>query len=464
MITFLFLVAAVLATWFICKRIYGKPQGKWQQNTDLPDKYEIRNPDDVLEFYKDISSKLFQSEECVPEDVRKFFDEQLNSKNIESMCRVADFFERELVIVKKGVEVEESEEQQEEMCEQVEEVKEVEPTQIDLTEEEHKREEKEEIEEGEQEYIEEHEPIDIEENEQDSNEELSEEDTQDKETYIAFFDVETSGLTPPSMYEIMQLSYIITTLDWNIVKRVNHYFPYPDEDRIEFGAMEKNGLTKEFLDKQTLSSRKEALEQFFSDMKDVGLVVAHNAEFDIWHIDSAAERYGVLTEQWPNVYDTMKETTDFCAIPSSNLYYDDYKWPKLSELAACLDVEYDEARLHNSMADVELTMECFKKLYAMGGVLPINIGMRNPRYIIDAGERRSLTEGEFYAVLTMMGVCDFDTAHYLQSIDLYSRIEGELTQYRSWIKKATMAKLAAVRFIQNENLCRFRLRGDDSCL
>lgn len=60
----------------------------------------------------------------------------------------------------------------------------------------------------------------------------------------------------------------------------------------------------------------------------------------------------------------MKRTTSFCQIPKA--WGNGYKWPKLTELADCLCIDYSNISLHDSSGDVELTKQCFKKLVAIG--------------------------------------------------------------------------------------------------
>lgn len=177
---------------------------------------------------------------------------------------------------------------------------------------------------------------------------------------ILFFDTETSGLNPGES-EILQLSYIIVDgATWNILKEANFYFDYPEEEwRVSPSAIEVNHLTREFLSKQILTPRHEALTQFFADLQTCQLAVAHNIEFDQNHVEAAASINKILRRTWPTTYCTMKETTDICKIPFSNGGYG-YKWPKLEELAKCLRIKCNKANLHNSLADTCLTLECFK--------------------------------------------------------------------------------------------------------
>ena len=60
----------------------------------------------------------------------------------------------------------------------------------------------------------------------------------------------------------------------------------------------------------------------------------------------------------------MKRTTSFCQIPKD--WGSGYKWPKLTELANCLGVDYSHIALHDSSGDVELTKLCFEGIVAEG--------------------------------------------------------------------------------------------------
>ncbi len=183
---------------------------------------------------------------------------------------------------------------------------------------------------------------------------------------ILFFDTETSDLNP-RVSEILQLSYIIVDgSTWNVLKETNFYFAYPEEEWcVSPKAIEVNHLTKEFLSKQKLTLRHEALTIFFTDLYTCQLAVAHNISFDCAHIEETACREKVLRHNWPLTYCTMLGTTNICQIPFSNGGMG-YKWPKLEELANYLHVTFSQTSLHDSLADTRLTLECFKQLHANG--------------------------------------------------------------------------------------------------
>lgn len=63
-------------------------------------------------------------------------------------------------------------------------------------------------------------------------------------------------------------------------------------------------------------------------------------------------------------FDTMEEMTDFCKIE----YWDwdeedyEYKYPRLEELAECLNVDTSDINWHQSSSDVEVTVRCLRKI------------------------------------------------------------------------------------------------------
>ncbi|MDY6424506.1 MAG: 3'-5' exonuclease, partial [Bacteroidales bacterium] len=181
------------------------------------------------------------------------------------------------------------------------------------------------------------------------------------------FDTETSGLDP-QWNVILQLSYqIVDTDSWAIQKNVNHYFSWPENKaRVSYGAIDVNGLTEEFLAGKKLSDRKTALEEFVADKDSCELLVAHNLEFDKKFIIASCREEGVkfANSGWAQSYDTMKRMTSYCQIPKD--WGSGYKWPKLSELADCLGIDYSHITLHDSSGDVELTKQCFKRIVNQG--------------------------------------------------------------------------------------------------
>ena len=191
---------------------------------------------------------------------------------------------------------------------------------------------------------------------------------------ILVFDTETSGLDP-QWNVILQLSYQIVDSDsWTTIKTVNHYFSWPENKaRVTQEAINVNGLTEEVLANKQLSNRKAALEEFVADKDSCDLLVAHNLEFDKKFIVASCREEGVkyASSGWSKSYDTMKRTASFCQIPKT--WGNGYKWPKLTELADCLDIDYSHIALHDSSGDVELTKLCFERIVAEMQSMPVEI-------------------------------------------------------------------------------------------
>lgn len=181
------------------------------------------------------------------------------------------------------------------------------------------------------------------------------------------FDTETSGIDC-GRNVILSISWQILDKDLVKVDEKTHFFDWPaDESCISSRAIEVNGLTKERLAELGTSDKVAALQEFASVITDADLLVAHNGNFDKKFVLAEARREGVDIDMSMTMWDTMHRMTDFCAIPG---YYGDYKWPKLIELSEALGVQTNDIDWHQSAADVEVTVRCFKTIAEKGIVTP----------------------------------------------------------------------------------------------
>lgn len=133
---------------------------------------------------------------------------------------------------------------------------------------------------------------------------------------ILIFDTETGGVNCYAN-DILQLSYqVIDSRNFNVIKEVDHFFAWPeDKSRVQWGAIQVNGLTEEYLATKELSDRHDALNEFIDDLLDCEVCVAHNGDFDKNFINATAQREGIYRFNWPMMIDTMKTTTELCRLP-----------------------------------------------------------------------------------------------------------------------------------------------------
>ena len=190
---------------------------------------------------------------------------------------------------------------------------------------------------------------------------------------IMFFDTETGGKDTRKA-DLLQLSYqIIEYPTFKLVKQQNFYFKR--ERPVTAEAININGLTDDFLAKQILTPRNIAIKEFLIDLAQCALLVAHCIDFDK-NVIRFTSRRTHYTQRFNKVfetlrtYDTMKETASLCQLPftAPRDYQKEskYKYPRLSELADFLKIDRSDINLHDSNADVQLTVRCFKKLVEIG--------------------------------------------------------------------------------------------------
>lgn len=189
--------------------------------------------------------------------------------------------------------------------------------------------------------------------------------------YFLFFDTETTGLSidyklPSSCTSnwprLVQLSWIVTDRLCNVIKQED-YIIYPDNFRIPIDAANVHGITTEKARKNGVRIET-VINSFLEDFNKCNTIVGHNIDFDKKILGAELVRMGLtdVIESKPTIC-TMKKSTSFCKIPNSNGL--GYKWPKLQELHKKLfGREFNDA--HNSMADVQATLDCFKELIIRG--------------------------------------------------------------------------------------------------
>ena len=192
-------------------------------------------------------------------------------------------------------------------------------------------------------------------------------------TYL-FFDTECNGL--PQFYDVdvhmtnnwpnvIQLAWIVTDEQGKVLKRKSHIIT-PNGFEINDNVANLTGITTTRAMREGIELTT-ALSDFMSDVNNVQLLIGHNIDFDMKVVGCELYRNDMDYENLlsKKTLCTMKRSTYFCAIPSSNSRYNDYKWPRLEELYHKLfGCSFSGA--HDALADVEATMKCYFELKIKG--------------------------------------------------------------------------------------------------
>lgn len=183
-----------------------------------------------------------------------------------------------------------------------------------------------------------------------------------------FFDTETTGL--PRNYKapasdtsnwphLVQLSWIVQDGNGCTLSKGN-YIIRPDGFSIPVESSCVHGITTERALREGVPLRT-VLNEFVAQVRSADVMVGHNIDFDMKVVGCECCRtYGRDYLGGKRTVDTMKSSTDFCAIPSCS-YYGGYKWPKLQELHEKL-FGFQFQGSHDSSSDIAATAKCFWEL------------------------------------------------------------------------------------------------------
>lgn len=188
--------------------------------------------------------------------------------------------------------------------------------------------------------------------------------TEIKNVYL-FFDTETTGI--PKDYNapisdsdnwprLVQLSWILTKDD-NVIISHKNYIIKPNGFNIPLEASNLHGITT-FKAINEGVDLKVAISSFLDDLSKATIIVGHNIEFDINIVGAELYRLNIKNPlPTMKFICTMKESTDYCAIPGKY----NYKWPKLDQLYKKL-FNKSFNNQHNAASDISATMKCFFEL------------------------------------------------------------------------------------------------------
>jgi DNA polymerase III epsilon subunit-like protein len=206
---------------------------------------------------------------------------------------------------------------------------------------------------------------------------------------ILVFDTETTGLPKSKIMNpdtlnlwpyTVQFSYVIYDTNLNdIVVSSDKIVKLKDGITIPEDSIKIHGITNEISQKNGINIES-IINEFFSHLRDVDLLVGHNISFDInmikvellrliYETNSISEnevkecKYNLhFLTNYKNICCTLQESIDLCNIKAVDKFGKEYtKFPKLLELHQKL-FESVPNNLHNSFNDILVTLRCFMKL------------------------------------------------------------------------------------------------------
>lgn len=175
---------------------------------------------------------------------------------------------------------------------------------------------------------------------------------------IIVFDTETGGVEESS--PVLSISAIMLEVstygEIHEVDRFNRFYYASDSKVCHPKAIEVNGLDDDTIGdlrgRANYPLHFEEDNDFYEWCKGVTSYIGHNVSFDLKYVPKLEAL---------NVFDTMFANIDYVKA-EWNSYRSQWKWPKLSETCTKYEVTMDEDRLHESIYDVEMTVEIFKRM------------------------------------------------------------------------------------------------------
>lgn len=186
---------------------------------------------------------------------------------------------------------------------------------------------------------------------------------------ILFFDTETTG--KPKDYKrpmsdvsnwprLVQVGYILM-MD-GMVLCEDEFIVKPDGFTIPAEASAVHGITTERAMTDGIWGEY-VTDHMLARIMEADTIIGHNIDFDLNVLGAELIRRG-RTNPFigKTIIDTMKASTEFCAIPGPY----GFKWPKLTELWAKLFPDTPYPQTHTALDDIRHTATCYFKLVELG--------------------------------------------------------------------------------------------------
>ena len=168
------------------------------------------------------------------------------------------------------------------------------------------------------------------------------------------FDTETTGFDPETGDRLVEIG-AVELINHIPTGKIFHEYINPEREVPE-EVVKVHGLTTEFLrDKPTFSKIAQSWVEFIGDD---GILVAHNAEFDLKFINYELKKCGYKTYDWDRVVDTLAiARNEFRGARNS-----------LDALCKRFNIDNSARTFHGALLDAQLLAEVYLQL--MGGHEP----------------------------------------------------------------------------------------------
>ena len=179
------------------------------------------------------------------------------------------------------------------------------------------------------------------------------------------FDTETTGLSPENGDRLVEIG-AVELINHVPTGKIFHEYINPERDVPE-EVVKIHGLTNEFLkDKPTFNQIAQKWVDFIGDD---GILVAHNAEFDMKFTNYELKKLGFKTYDWDRVVDTLAIARS--EFPGSR--------NNLDALCRRFNIDNSARTFHGALLDAELLAEVYLQL--LGGDEPsikfVNFSKKN---------------------------------------------------------------------------------------
>ena len=168
------------------------------------------------------------------------------------------------------------------------------------------------------------------------------------------FDTETTGLYADGGDRIIEIGALELINHIPTGKQFHEYIN-PQRD-VAQDAIDVHGITNEFLANKPIFS--EIAQKWIDFVGDDGILVAHNAEFDIKFINMELKKCGLETYSWDRVVDTLAIARKQFPGAHNNL----------DALCKRFNIDNSSRTLHGALLDAQLLADVYLQL--MGGDEP----------------------------------------------------------------------------------------------